>query len=351
MADTREKVEFLSESEEHFGDSVPSFTRKGLPEGRKKIISVRLLCNRQVQVLEYRRYRSTESNLATLRLNGLTYIVMALPQGWQRGDRTDVHGGCRWWFAWQGPQQQFVGERFWGPVAESTSRSERLSHMRSNSMTPSNGPSSHSFNRFRNSPIQRSLEPSPSSLDTRSSFASADYLPTSQPDTDLDEQEPAEGHGLSTRRTRRGSIGDDPVLPSDPVDPSQTLTPEQETAIWVRICVPGEENWFRPMFLGSARPSSDTHGSVTHASLFEKVAKVCMLDERQIQHLEVIIDERAIFKARQSPGVVRSNQIYFRVGREEEESWHLLVVCLQDHIAQRRGCDGWHLVILAHVPP
>ena len=351
MAGAQENIEYLPESEDHFGNTIPLFTRKGSPESRKKTISVRLLCNRQVQKLEYRRYRSTESNYATLWINGLTYIVMALPQGWQRGDKTDIHGGCRWWFAWQGPLQQFVGERFQGPVAESTSRSERSSHMRSDSMSNSNGPFSHPFNTSRTSPIQRSLQPSPSPLDTRSSSASADYLPNSQPTTELDEQEPAESHGPSTRRTKRGSIGDpDPVLPSNPVDPSQTLMPQEETAIWMRICVPGEENRFRPMFLGSARPSSDVHGPVTHTSLFEKVAKVCMLDKPQIQYLEVIIDERAIFKARHSPRAVRSNQIYFRVGREEEESWQLFVICLKDHIAQRHGCDGWHLVILAHVP-
>lgn len=349
MASAQERVEYLLESEDCFGDKIPPFTRRGLPESRKKNVSVRLKGNGQIQRLEYRRYRSTDSTYATLRLNGLTYIVMALPQGWKRGNETNVHGGCRCWFAWQGPRQQFLGQRFRGAVAVSTSRSERLNDMKSDSTPSSSRSFSHTFNTSSTSPLQRSSELSPPPSETDSGSASSDYLPTSKNTNDLDEQDAPEGQGMSRRRAPRGSIGNlHAVPPCQPRDPSRTLTRQEEAAIWMRICVPGEENNFRPMFLSSARPASDSQGSVTHRSLFEKVTRVCMSGKPEIQHLEVMIDERDIFEARHSPNTVRSNQVCFRVGREEEESWHLFVICLKDYIA-RNGLDGWHLVILAHV--
>ena len=350
MARAPETVEHLLESQDYFGNGILPFTRRGLPESRKNNISVRLNHNEQVETVEYRRYRTTDHNYATLRIDGLTYIVMALPRNWKRGDKTQHHGGCRFWFAWQGPRQQFLGQRFEGPVAVSTSSYERYYDIRSESMSSSRLRSSHTVIPSSASPLQRSREPSPSRSELDSSSASSDYIPTSKIFTDPDEQEPTEGRRISTRRTTRSSM-EDPctVLPRNTGDPSQALMPQEETAIWMRICVIGEEGHFRPMFLSSARPSSDIRGSVTHKSLFEKVTRVCTLGKAQIQHLEVIIDERAIFEARHSPNTVKSNQISFRVGREEEESWHFFVICLKDHIAQRHGCDGWHLVILAHV--
>lgn len=352
MADAQETVEYLLESENYFKDKIPPFTRKGLHENKGRITGVRLNHNGQVQTVQYRRYRSTDSHYATLRLDGLTYIAMALPKGWKRGNTTYSHGGCRSWFVWQGPDQQFLGRRFQGPVAVSTSRSERYSDIGSDSMSRSRLSSSQSFIASSTSPLQRSLELSPPPSEMDSWSALSDHFPTSKAMIGLGKSEPAKSSAVSTRRTNRSSIGDlYAVRTSAPQNPWQTLTRQEEAAIWMRICVPEEEDRYRfqPMFLSSARPSSDNFGPVTHRSLFEKVTRVCILGNAQVQQLEVMIDERHILKVMETHDTLSLNQISFRIGREEEESWDLFVTCLKNHIEQRHSCDDWHLVILAHV--
>ena len=73
--------------------------------------------------------------------------------------------------------------------------------------------SSHAVTTSSTSPLQRSREPSPSRSEMGSSSASSDYIPSSKIFIDLDEEEPAEGHAVSTRRTTRGSAGNLPWCP------------------------------------------------------------------------------------------------------------------------------------------
>ena len=328
MAGAQETVEYLLESQHFFGDKIPPFTRRGWPKKRKIDISVRLRHNGRLETVKYRRYRSTDNNYATIRLDGLIYNVMALPKDWKRGDCTDSHGGCRSWFAWQGPRQQFLGQRFQGPVAVSKSISGRSRDIRPASLSRNGLSASHAVIKSNTSSIQGSLGLSPPPSEMGSSSTSSEYLPASK---FIIEPQPAEGYAVSTRRTTRSSNRDPhEVLSSNSDDTSQTLTQEEEAAIWMRICVPGEEDRFRPMFLSSARPSSELHGLVTHRSLFEKAARVCNLGKAEIQQLEVKIDERHIMKVMQSRDTVTVNQVSFQIGREEEESWHLCVICLKE---------------------
>ena len=156
MAETDEEVQYLQESRLHYGDSKPPFVRSAIPKPEKRS-TVQLADTAESQVINYRIYPSALGRwfYGTIRLKGLVYIICPLPKGWSRGEATDHRGGRTNYFAWQGPNHEFRGPRFDGPVARSAQKPRKKAK-------PQAAPAAVAspFQRPRNPPRQARVNPS-----------------------------------------------------------------------------------------------------------------------------------------------------------------------------------------------
>ncbi|MDI1490511.1 MAG: hypothetical protein OHK93_001715 [Ramalina farinacea] len=264
MAETDEEVQYLLESRLHYGESRPPFARNSLPS-RSNNSTVRLADTGEIQVVHHRRYPTTERiyAYATIQIQGLVYIVCALPKGWSHGDPTYSLGGTKDWFVWQGLNHEFRGPLFDGPVAKSAGRIGTKAKRQSGSAADT-------------WPSERSTRPAGKLRRTakRQAVQEVDASPSQRPSN-------------PPRKARTTSKRDysPPFFEGSP-EPNQgfshaashpdtveliCLTLSQEYATHLHVKLYKDQKGFSFLRLRSAGPQTDPDSAVTNESLFEKI--------------------------------------------------------------------------------
>ena len=248
MAETDEEVQYLQESRLHYGDSRPPFARNSLPS-RSNNSTVRLADTGEIQAVHHRCYPTAERSFAyaTIRIEGLIYIICALPYGWSRGDSTYHRGGCRDWFVWQGLDHQFRGPLFDGPVAKSAGRVGNIARGKVGKTAKSEAAPA------------TDISPSQPRSNRRRQVRSIYRRDSSPP---FFEGSPEPNQSFSHAAPLSDTVG------------LTRLTPSQEYATWLHVKIYKDPEKYYPLRLSSARPGTDPDGAVTNESLFEKITDI-----------------------------------------------------------------------------
>ena len=260
MAGTGE-VQYLQESQEYYGDSKPPFVRVSGDLGNKR--TVRLVDTGRLQAVHYRSYPSVLGNFSygAIQMKGFIYIVRALPKDWKRGDSTDVGGGCREWFAWQGPDHEFRGPLFDGPIARSAHpfsswKTGNTTKRQTKQAAPAADASPSKSS--RNSPREVRFE---SRRDSSPLFF---------------EVPPDSNHGSSHATSHPDAVE---VI---------GLTSSQEYSTTLHIKIHKDRETYFSLRLSSARPQTDPNSAVTNESLFQKITRTANRVSPSLGEIQVL---------------------------------------------------------------
>lgn len=332
MAETDEEVQYLQESRLHYGDSKPPFVRTAIPTPENRS-TVQLADTDELQVINYRRYPLALGRFfyGTIRLNGLVYIICALPKGWSRGETTDRRGGRTDWFAWQGPNHEFRGPRFDGPVARSAGKVGRKAKRQAASAAVAS-PFQHPRNPSRQARVNPSLSFNPTLSDSEDSMESDDSLflrpknlprqarnypalclnPFRPEDSTESSQDSSSTAATSpfqrsndpprqaqvtseprynpfrSERLQKPSQGSSSTAPHQDAIKLMCLTPSQEYSTTIHIKIHKNRETYFSLRLSSARPQMDPNGAVTNESLFEKITRAANRISPSLGEIQVL---------------------------------------------------------------